>query len=95
MVPTNAFLIPQWGGITVSNQLHTSPSSMNDTQSTGGDNKKQLTVKQLKPVMEIFLAQLRGLMGVKAVQLLDGNSAHILVIFFDFEYMCIHGTNYC
>ncbi|CAG8531297.1 2475_t:CDS:10 [Ambispora leptoticha] len=48
----NAFLIPRWGGIVISN-----PDTSNETY--------KFTVEELKPVMEIFVSQLRGLLGVQ------------------------------
>ncbi|CAG8568864.1 541_t:CDS:10 [Ambispora gerdemannii] len=48
----NAFLIPRWGGIVISN-----PDTSNGTY--------KFTIEELKPVMEIFVSQLRGLLGVQ------------------------------
>ncbi|KAJ3050492.1 hypothetical protein HK097_008555 [Rhizophlyctis rosea] len=62
--PTNAFLIPRWGGIVVRDP----PTS------------DRLSLDDLHPIMEIFLAQLRGLLGVKETRisnagvLLEGTS---------------------
>ncbi|KAJ3333345.1 hypothetical protein HDU76_009148 [Blyttiomyces sp. JEL0837] len=58
---TNGFLIPQWGGIVISN-----PDRERDSLT--------YSVAALKPVMEVFLAQLRGLLGVKEVKLSGGDA---------------------
>ncbi|KAJ3189711.1 hypothetical protein HK101_008738 [Irineochytrium annulatum] len=55
-LPTNAFLIPRWGGIVVSN-----PSRE--------QYEHHFTVEELKPYMEIYIAQLRGILGVKEVKI--------------------------
>ncbi|KAJ3085980.1 hypothetical protein HK102_013631 [Quaeritorhiza haematococci] len=60
-LPSNAFLIPQWGGIVVSNPTTTpAPNSLPRTH--------KYTSDELKSVMEIFIAQLRSLVGVKKVE---------------------------
>ena len=51
-IDNNAFLIPRWGGIVISN-----PQTTN--------NSYTLTVEELKPIIEIFISQLRGLLGVR------------------------------
>ncbi|CAG8612064.1 1296_t:CDS:2 [Paraglomus brasilianum] len=51
-IDNNAFLIPRWGGIVISN-----PQTTN--------NSYKLTVEELKPIIEIFISQLRGLLGVR------------------------------
>ena len=51
--PTNAFLIPRWGGIVVRDP----PQS------------ERLDLDDLHPIMEIFLAQLRALLGVKETRI--------------------------
>ncbi|KAG0015354.1 hypothetical protein BGZ80_009902 [Entomortierella chlamydospora] len=50
---TNSFLIPRWGGITILNRD-------NDTIAS----PQVITEKELKPLMKVFLTQLRDLMGL-------------------------------
>ncbi|KAG0339457.1 hypothetical protein BG004_006818 [Podila humilis] len=50
---TNSFLIPRWGGITILNQ-----------NSTTGEDADLISVKELEPIMRVFLSQLRELLGV-------------------------------
>jgi phosphatidylinositol glycan class S len=54
---TNGFLVPQWGGVVVYN-----PPVRNDT-----NGKVLLRKEELRPVMETFLEQMRGLVGIDAV----------------------------
>jgi hypothetical protein len=51
--PVNGFLVPQWGGLFIYND-----------PATGSTN---LVVDTLKPVFEVFLSQLRDLLGIKPV----------------------------
>ncbi|RUO97096.1 hypothetical protein BC936DRAFT_140992 [Jimgerdemannia flammicorona] len=51
---SNAFLIPRWGGIVIHNPNAASIAA----------HYHHFTRKDLKPVMEIFASQLRGLLGV-------------------------------
>ncbi|KAI8055911.1 phosphatidylinositol-glycan biosynthesis class S protein [Syncephalis plumigaleata] len=55
-LPLNAFLIPQWGGVVIEN-----PSNERGAQG----ELELLTVDRLQPIMEIFLSQLRDLLGVR------------------------------
>ncbi|KAI8365323.1 phosphatidylinositol-glycan biosynthesis class S protein [Radiomyces spectabilis] len=55
---SNAFLIPRWGGIAIKNV----PSSAQH-----GDHY-QLALKDLQPIMKVFIAQLRGLMGIQELK---------------------------
>lgn len=54
ILPTNAFLVPRWGGVLISN-----PEV---------ESQQHLTVSDLQPAMEVFIAQLRTLIGVKPLQ---------------------------
>lgn len=49
---SNAFLIPRWGGIAIKNP----PKS--------ASGRLEFSKEDLKPFMEIFVAQLRGLVGI-------------------------------
>jgi phosphatidylinositol glycan class S len=49
----NAFLLPRWGGVVISNP------------NTDGGNQFGYALEDLKPVMEIFVAQLRALLGIR------------------------------
>ncbi|KAG5460283.1 MAG: phosphatidylinositol-glycan biosynthesis class S protein [Olpidium bornovanus] len=62
-VPSNAFLLPRWGGIVVDN------SPMGSFSSTPGKSNEKFHygVEDLRPVMQVFVAQLRGLLGVSAL----------------------------
>ncbi|RUO97094.1 hypothetical protein BC936DRAFT_140992 [Jimgerdemannia flammicorona] len=53
-IGSNAFLIPRWGGIVIHNPNAASIAA----------HYHHFTRKDLKPVMEIFASQLRGLLGV-------------------------------
>ncbi|RKP27881.1 phosphatidylinositol-glycan biosynthesis class S protein-domain-containing protein [Syncephalis pseudoplumigaleata] len=55
-LPLNAFLIPQWGGIVIEN-------AADEANAHGA--LELLTVTRLKPIMEVFLSQLRDLLGVR------------------------------
>ncbi|KAM7440278.1 hypothetical protein ABFA07_010500 [Porites harrisoni] len=63
---SNAFLSPQWGGIMICNLQQTAP-----TNST----RPQWIEVDMKPVMNTFLPQLKLLLGVKPVKLVDGVEA--------------------
>lgn len=54
---TNSFLIPRWGGVAILNR------DTNRIQGTE-EHPELITVKDLEPVMRVFLSQLRDLMGV-------------------------------
>jgi hypothetical protein len=58
-LPLNAFLIPQWGGVVIENYSK-EPKPQGELE--------LLTVDRLKPIMEIFLSQLRDLLGVRIGQ---------------------------
>ncbi|KAL0075090.1 phosphatidylinositol-glycan biosynthesis class S protein [Phycomyces blakesleeanus] len=51
---TNAFLIPRWGGVVIKN-----PS-----KKALAEKQLNFTKKDLQPIMKIFVAQLRSLMGI-------------------------------
>ncbi|RUS21025.1 hypothetical protein BC937DRAFT_93809 [Endogone sp. FLAS-F59071] len=53
-ISSNAFLIPRWGGIVIRNPPAASIAV----------HYHRFTRKDLKPIMEIFVSQLRGLLGV-------------------------------
>ncbi|KAI9597228.1 phosphatidylinositol-glycan biosynthesis class S protein [Syncephalis fuscata] len=54
----NAFLIPQWGGIIIENAPKNAAHNENGLE--------LLTVDRLKPDMEVFLSQLRDLLGIRS-----------------------------
>ncbi|KAJ2654425.1 GPI transamidase component [Coemansia sp. RSA 1200] len=55
-VDTNAFSIPQWGGVAIANlPAHTRPGS-----------KVVLSSRELQPHMGVFVAQLRSLLGIRS-----------------------------
>ena len=64
-VETNAFLVPQWGGIAIYNPPETVPQSL-------------WHVKDMKSTMQVFVDQLRRLIGVCSIQLssVDVNHFH-------------------
>ena len=55
---SNAFLIPRWGGIAIKNP----PRNLE----TPG--RLELSKEDLKPFMDTFVAQLRGLIGVHDIK---------------------------
>ncbi|KAF9979761.1 hypothetical protein BGZ65_006054 [Modicella reniformis] len=52
--PTNSFLIPRWGGITI----------LNRDNNTSTLSAAVITVQELEPIMQVFLMQLRDLLGL-------------------------------
>ncbi|KAI8081673.1 phosphatidylinositol-glycan biosynthesis class S protein [Halteromyces radiatus] len=52
---SNSFLIPRWGGVTIKNP----PKYI--------ESKYSITKSDLKPIMKIFISQLRGLMGIQDI----------------------------
>lgn len=69
LLETNAFLVPQFGGVTIVN-----PSIASNNDFNGKNTSAQrmiLDADALKPVMEVFAAQMRGLLGVKQVWMMD------------------------
>lgn len=52
---SNAFLSPQWGGILIYNLQRTTPANVSSLQRMGLD---------MKPIMNIFLTQLKHLLGL-------------------------------
>ncbi|KAJ3075899.1 hypothetical protein HDU99_001450, partial [Rhizoclosmatium hyalinum] len=77
---TNAFSIPQWGGVVIHNPDH---KDARIAKRSNGANTLQLSVQDLEPSMSTFLAQLRGLLGVKEVTLAKAES---LLPGFTFRY---------
>ncbi|KAJ3152344.1 hypothetical protein HDU86_005873 [Geranomyces michiganensis] len=67
---TNAFLMPRWGGIAIDN-----PPII--------DGAHHYTADELLPFMEIFVAQLRDLLGVKRIKI---PNPHILLPGAEIEY---------
>ena len=55
---SNAFMSPQWGGIMIYN--------LPRTTSTNNTKPQQMTV-EMKPVMKVFLSQLKLLLGMMPV----------------------------
>ncbi|KAJ3100044.1 hypothetical protein HDU97_002528 [Phlyctochytrium planicorne] len=62
---TNAFLIPRWGGIAIVN-----PDRSEESVHFG--------LQKLKPIMEVFIAQLRGLLGIKEMRILAPKSSEVV-----------------
>ncbi|KAI8609752.1 phosphatidylinositol-glycan biosynthesis class S protein [Chytriomyces sp. MP71] len=75
---TNAFLIPQWGGIVIHNPNRTTSST-----TRAGVPRQTLTSTHLRNTMQIFISQLRELLGVKDVTL---GRAEKLLPGFTFQY---------
>ncbi|KAI9202737.1 phosphatidylinositol-glycan biosynthesis class S protein, partial [Polychytrium aggregatum] len=69
IVGTNAFLIPQWGGVAIENPA------------IALGEHRHFRSWELQPIMEIFLGQLRGLLGIKATRL----GRRLRTVPFDFE----------
>ncbi|TPX62100.1 hypothetical protein PhCBS80983_g00685 [Powellomyces hirtus] len=63
ILSTNAFLMPRWGGIVIAN-----PEANSSTY--------HYDVQELLPFMEIFISQLRDLLGVKTIRI---PNAHLIL----------------
>ncbi|KAI9335767.1 phosphatidylinositol-glycan biosynthesis class S protein [Obelidium mucronatum] len=83
LVETNAFSIPQWGGIVVLNPDQHSPKIQTNSQ-TNVRIYKLDSKEELEGPMNVFLEQMRGLLGVKTVEL--GAAAEKLLPGFSFTY---------
>ncbi|KNC97334.1 GPI-anchor transamidase GPI17 [Spizellomyces punctatus DAOM BR117] len=55
VLDTNAFLIPRWGGVVISNAKEI--------------GVRHFSVDDLHPIMEVYVAQLRDLLGVKHIRI--------------------------
>ncbi|KAF9909656.1 hypothetical protein EC991_008314 [Linnemannia zychae] len=68
---TNSFLIPRWGGVTILNR---------NTDGTKGaqGHPELINVQELEPVMAVFLAQLRDLLGVTDLSTTSSSSFPIV-----------------
>jgi phosphatidylinositol glycan class S len=71
---SNAFLIPRWGGIAIKNP----PKA-----ATG---RLEFSREDLKPFMEIFVAQLRGLIGIHDLQ--KTMSSLVSFLLYGCDYIC-------
>ncbi|RPB11097.1 hypothetical protein P167DRAFT_606774 [Morchella conica CCBAS932] len=56
---TNAFLLPQWGGVMIMNPNHGSPNS----SSSSSELTSHLSKEALKPALDLFATQLLSLLG--------------------------------
>lgn len=66
---TDSFLIPRWGGITILNRSNSSA------------DMGTISVKELEPVMSVFLTQLRDLLGVPDLSVSSKAAAKIPIKF--------------
>ncbi|OUM64564.1 hypothetical protein PIROE2DRAFT_51247 [Piromyces sp. E2] len=64
---TNAFLIPRWGGIVIDKNRNTTNA---DANANGNKNYYNYSFDDLHPVMELFLDQLRSLLGINEIKFL-------------------------
>lgn len=71
---TNSFLIPRWGGVAI---LNRNTDRINGTE----EHPELITVKDLEPVMRVFLTQLRDLMGVTDLSMTTQSSSSFPIIF--------------
>ncbi|KAF9407474.1 GPI transamidase component, partial [Podila epigama] len=81
---TDSFLIPRWGGITILNHAShdgLSHDSHNETVPQAKDEQTVISVKELEPVMNVFLSQLRDLLGVPELSSLVKANAKIPIQF--------------
>jgi len=62
---TNAFLIPRWGGIVIDKNRNTTNA---DSNANGNSNYYNYSFKDLHPIMELFLDQLRNLLGINEIK---------------------------
>jgi len=67
ILETNAFLIPRWGGIVIDKNRNTTSISAN---ANGNHHFYNYTFKDLHPIMELFLDQLRSLLGISEIKFL-------------------------
>jgi len=67
ILDTNAFLIPRWGGIVIDKNRNSTSSSAN---ANGNHNFYNYTFSDLHPIMELFLDQLRSLLGINKINFL-------------------------
>ncbi|ORX41464.1 hypothetical protein BCR36DRAFT_407506 [Piromyces finnis] len=67
ILETNAFLIPRWGGIVIDKNRNTTDAEAN---TNGNSNYYNYTVNDLQPIMELFLDQLRSLLGINEIKFL-------------------------
>ncbi|ORX84479.1 hypothetical protein BCR32DRAFT_266273 [Anaeromyces robustus] len=63
ILETNAFLIPRWGGIVID-------KNRNNTMDNIGEHQYIYSFKDLHPIMELFLDQLRSLLGINEIKFL-------------------------
>ncbi|KAJ3127982.1 hypothetical protein HK100_009429 [Physocladia obscura] len=80
LVETNGFLIPQWGGIVITNP--NVPKS-NMTKLENGVSIYRISKFEMQPAMQVFIAQMRSLLGIRPVEL---GSFETLLPGFDFNY---------
>lgn len=66
---TDSFLIPRWGGITILNRSNSSVDA------------ETISVKELEQVMDVFLTQLRDLLGVPDLSISSKAAAKIPIQF--------------
>ncbi|KAI9034412.1 phosphatidylinositol-glycan biosynthesis class S protein [Hyaloraphidium curvatum] len=65
ILPTNAWLVPGWGGAVISNAPLEKTGVGNLTLPPSGPVPFRFTRAELKPVLEIFVSQARELLGVQ------------------------------
>lgn len=59
--------MPRWGGVLIRNP-DTQETGAEGEQQVAGGQEQRLVVSDLHPAMEVFIAQLRSLIGVKPLQ---------------------------
>jgi len=70
ILETNAFLIPRWGGIVIDKNRNTTDAN---TNVNGNNNFYNYTFEDLHPIMELFLNQLRSLLGINEIKFLPSD----------------------
>jgi len=66
ILETNAFLIPRWGGIVID-------KNRNNTMDNDSEHQYIYSFKDLHPIMELFLNQLRSLLGINEIKFLPSD----------------------
>jgi hypothetical protein len=69
--------VPRFGGVSI---LNPPIQLVDNTSSSATPRRMNLDANALKPVMEVFAAQMRGLLGVKQVWMSDDDRLSDLLV---------------
>jgi hypothetical protein len=73
LTETNAFLIPRFGGVAVQNLPRSSDGAAHENY--------ELDAIKMKPLMEVYLSQLRSLLGVRESQIPHSSILFVSLLF--------------